>query len=176
MPALIPMPANAYVQKEPERNMTELSISDQAPDFILPKNGGGTVSLAQHSGKKVVLYFYPKDNTEGCTLEAIDFTRLAPEFEATDAVIIGVSPDSVRKHDNFCKKHGLGITLAADEETKVIQTYGLWVEKQMYGRKYMGVERATFLIDRNGRIAAIWRNVKVKGHAEAVLEAATALQ
>jgi peroxiredoxin Q/BCP len=163
------------VQKVPERNMTDLAINDQAPDFTLPTNGGGAVSLSSLLGKKVILYFYPKDNTEACTLEAIDFTRLADAFTAADAVVIGISPDSVRKHDNFCKKHSLGITLAADEDRKVIGTYGLWVEKQMYGRKYMGVERTTYLIDRRGRIADIWHKVRVKGHAEEVLDAAKAL-
>jgi len=156
--------------------MTDLQIADQAPGFTLPTNGAGAVSLANLSGKKVILYFYPKDNTEACTLEAIDFTRLADAFKATDAFVIGISPDSVRKHDNFCKRHSLGITLAADEDRKAIDAYGLWVEKQLYGRKYMGVERATFLIDRAGRIARIWRKVKVKGHAEEVLEAAKTLQ
>ena len=155
--------------------MTELSIGDHAPDFTLPGNGGGEVALSRHSGKKVVLYFYPKDNTEACTVEAIDFTALAREFEKCDTVIIGVSPDSVRKHDNFCRKHSLGIALASDEDRKVIEAYGLWVEKQMYGRKYMGVERTTYLIDRKGRIANVWHKVKVKGHAEEVLEAARAL-
>jgi peroxiredoxin Q/BCP len=163
------------VQKVPERNMTDLAINDQAPDFTLPANGGGAVSLLSLLGKKVVLYFYPKDNTEACTLEAIDFTGLADQFTAADTVVIGVSPDSVRKHDNFCRKHGLGIILASDEDRKVIETYGLWVEKQMYGRKYMGVERTTYLIDRKGRIAAVWHKVKVKGHAAEVLEAARAL-
>lgn len=156
--------------------MSELEIADQAPDFSLPTNGGGLVSLTELLGKKVILYFYPKDNTEACTIEAIDFTRLAADFRAADAVVIGVSPDSVRKHDNFCRKHGLGIILAADEDRQVIERYGLWVEKQMYGRKYMGVERSTYLIDRQGRIANIWHKVKVKGHAEEVLEAARALQ
>lgn len=152
--------------------MTDLSINDQAPDFTLPTNGGAAVSLSSLSGKKVVLYFYPKDNTDACTLEAIDFTRLAGEFAAADAVIIGISPDSVRKHDNFCRKHSLGIILASDEDRRVIEAYGLWVEKKMYGLKYMGVERTTYLIGRDGRIAQVWHKVKVKGHAEEVLEAA----
>ncbi len=155
--------------------MTDLQITDQAPGFTLPTNGGGAASLAGLLGKKVILYFYPKDNTEACTLEAIDFTRLAGDFAAADAVIIGISPDSVRKHDNFCAKHDLGIMLASDEDRSVIEAYGLWTEKQMYGRKYMGVERATFLIDRAGRIARIWRKVKVKGHADDVLDAAKAI-
>lgn len=156
--------------------MTELSTGDRAPDFTLPRNGGGEVALSSHSGKKVVLYFYPKDNTEACTLEAIDFTALAAEFDVAETVVIGVSPDSVRKHDNFCRKHRLGIILASDEDRKVIEAYGLWVEKQMYGRRYMGVERTTFLIDREGRIAEVWRKVKVRGHAAEVLEAARALK
>lgn len=155
--------------------MSELNVGDQAPGFDLPGNGGARISLDKHSGEKVVLYFYPKDNTEGCTLEAIDFTRLMPEFAAAGAVVIGISPDSARKHDNFCKKHNLGIALAADEDTSTIQAYGVWVEKQMYGRKYMGVERSTFLIDGSGKIARIWRKVSVKGHADEVLEAARAL-
>ena len=155
--------------------MTELQIADQAPGFTLPKNGGGEVSLSEYLGKKVVLYFYPKDNTEACTLEALDFTRLAGDFEKAGAVIIGISPDSAKKHDNFCKKHSLGVTLGADEDTSVIKAYGLWVEKQMYGKSYMGVERSTFLIDKDGHIARIWPKVKVKGHAEEVLEATRAL-
>ncbi|MBL0373832.1 peroxiredoxin [Rhizobium sp. KVB221] len=156
--------------------MIELSIGDQAPDFTLPTNGGGTVSLSALSGKKVVIYFYPKDNTQSCTVEAIDFTRLSAEFEDAGTTIIGISPDSVKKHDNFCKKHSLGITLAADEQKQAIDAYGLWVEKTMYGLKYMGVERTTLLIDAAGRIARIWRKVKVKGHAEEVLEAAKLLR
>lgn len=155
--------------------MTELAVTDQAPDFNLPTNGGGAVSLTGLSGKKVVLYFYPKDNTEACTLEAQDFSALAAEFEAADAIIVGISPDSARKHDNFCRKYDLRIILAADEDRKVIETYGLWVEKQMYGRKYMGVERTTYLIGRDGRIAAVWHKVKVKAHAEEVLAAAKTL-
>ena len=155
--------------------MAELNIGDQAPDFTLPKNGGGTVSLNAYSGKKVVLYFYPKDNTEGCTIEALDFTRLSNDFEAAGAVIVGMSPDSAKKHDNFCKKHALGITLASDETTDVLAAYGVWAEKQMYGKSYMGVVRSTFLIGTNGRIARIWPKVSVKGHAEEVLEAARAL-
>jgi peroxiredoxin Q/BCP len=150
---------------------TELSVGDRAPEFELPRDGGKTVKLADYAGKLVVLYFYPQDDTTGCTKEAIDFSQLKPEFEKAGAVVIGVSPDSAKKHDKFKTKHGLTIELAADEERKVIDAYNLWVEKQMYGRSYMGVERATFLIGRDGRIAAIWRKVRVKGHAEAVLQA-----
>lgn len=150
---------------------TDLSVGDKAPKFELPRDGGGTVKLADFAGKPVVLYFYPQDDTTGCTKEAIDFSQLKPEFGKAGAVVIGVSPDSATKHDKFKAKHGLTIELAADEERKVIDAYNLWVEKQMYGRSYMGVERATFLIGRDGRIAAIWRKVRVKGHAEAVLQA-----
>jgi peroxiredoxin Q/BCP len=151
--------------------MIDLNIGDQAPNFDLPANDGRRVSLSEHSGKTVVLYFYPKDNTEGCTLEAIDFTRLKGEFDAAGAAIIGISPDSARKHDNFCRKHGLAITLGSDEDLQAAQAYGVWVEKQMYGRKYMGIDRSTFLIGPDGKIRRIWRKVRVKGHAEEVLEA-----
>lgn len=154
---------------------TDLKIGDRAPPFELPGDGGGSLSLAAFAGRPVVLYFYPQDDTQGCTAEAIDFSRLKPEFERAGAAVIGVSPDSAARHDRFKAKHDLSVALAADEERKAIEAYGLWVEKQMYGRRYMGVERATFLIGRDGRIAAIWRKVRVKGHAEAVLQAVRAL-
>jgi peroxiredoxin Q/BCP len=173
---MIPPPDDDYAQKGFQGNMTELSIGDQAPEFTLPKNGGGDVSLSEHSGKNVALYFYPKDNTEACTVEAIDFTSLAKDFEKANTVVIGVSPDSVKKHDNFCKKYDLGIILAADQDKTLINAFGLWVEKQMFGVKYMGVERTTYLIDKNGRIARVWHKVKVKDHAQEVLEAAKALR
>ncbi|WP_284162896.1 peroxiredoxin [Frigidibacter sp. SD6-1] len=150
-------------------------IGSPAPSFSLPRDGGGTVALADFAGRKVVLYFYPKDDTPGCTTEAIDFTRLAPEFAAADTVVIGVSKDSVKAHDKFCRKHGLGIILASDEAGDTCERYGVWGEKSMYGRTYMGIERATFLIGRDGRIAAIWPKVKVAGHADEVLAAARAL-
>lgn len=153
----------------------ELKIGDEAPQFSLPKDGGDVIRLADFPGRPVVVYFYPKDDTAGCTSEAIDFTRLKPEFDKAGAAVIGISPDSARKHDKFKAKHELSIALAADEERKAIEAYGVWVEKQMYGRSYMGVERATFLVGRDGRIAAIWRKVRVKGHAEAVLEAVRSL-
>jgi peroxiredoxin Q/BCP len=172
---MIPCPDDDYAQKGFEGNMTELSIGDQAPDFTLPRNGGGAVSLANYSGKNVVLYFYPKDNTQSCTIEALEFTALGKDFETAGAVIIGVSPDSVKKHDNFCKKYDLSVILAADTDRRVINAYGLWAEKQMYGVKYMGVERTTYLIDKQGRIAKIWSKVKVKDHARNVLEAAREL-
>ena len=155
--------------------MSELASGASAPLFTLPRDGGSTVSLADYRGRKVVLYFYPKDNTSGCTVEAIDFTALLPAFESADTVVIGLSPDSAASHDKFCKKHSLGIILAADEEKTVLSAYGVWVEKSMYGRKYMGVERTTVLVDREGKIARIWPKVKVAGHAAEVLEAAKSL-
>ena len=156
--------------------MTQLKIGDRAPDFTLPKNGGGTVSLSEYRGKKVVLYFYPQDDTQTCTLQAIDFTSKANAFEAAGAAIVGVSPDSVKKHDRFCAKHKLGITLGADEDRSVIEAYHVWREKKTFGITYMGVVRSTFLIDREGRLARIWDNVRLKGHIDDVLEAAKALQ
>jgi len=148
---------------------------DMAPDFELETDNAGTIRLSDFRGHKVVLYFYPKDNTSGCTTEAKDFSALKEEFDKADAVIIGVSPDTVRRHANFRAKHDLSIILAADPEKEVLQAWGVWKEKSMYGRKYMGVERSTFLIDREGRIARAWRKVRVKGHAQQVLEAAREL-
>ncbi|MFQ5535016.1 MAG: thioredoxin-dependent thiol peroxidase [Sphingomonadales bacterium] len=147
----------------------------QAPDFSLPRDGGGTVSLSQFKGRKVVLYFYPKDDTPGCTREAIAFTGQAAAFEATDTVVVGVSRDSVARHDKFKAKHELRVMLASDESGDVVERFGVWVRKKLYGRTYMGIERATFLIDRDGVITRIWRKVKVKGHAEEVLAAAQAI-
>jgi peroxiredoxin Q/BCP len=146
-----------------------------APDFDLPTDGGGRVKLSDLKGKKVVLYFYPKDDTSGCTLEAIDFTKSAKAFAKAGAVVIGISPDTEKSHDKFKAKHKLGITLAADPEKEAIGAYGLWVEKSMYGRKYMGVERATYLIGPDRRIVREWHKVKVPGHVEEVLEAAKSL-
>ena len=146
-----------------------------APDFTLPRDGGGEVSLSALRGQKVVLYFYPKDDTPGCTTEALDFTARAREFDAAGAVVIGISKDSVAKHDKFVKKHALGIMLASDEHGTTCEDYGVWVEKSMYGKTYMGIDRSTFLIDAEGRIAREWRGVKVPGHAEEVLAAARAL-
>jgi peroxiredoxin Q/BCP len=151
-------------------DMAELSLGDLAPAFTLPRDGGGSIALSDFAGKPVVLYFYPRDDTSGCTSEAIDFSRLKPDFDKAGAVVIGVSPDSAAKHDKFKAKHSLTVELAADEERKAIEAYGVWVEKSLYGRRYMGVERATFLIGPDGRIAALWRKVRVKGHAQAVLE------
>lgn len=152
-----------------------LRIGDKAPLFELPGDGGATLRLADFAGKPVIVYFYPKDDTSGCTSEAIAFSQLAPEFEKAGATVIGISPDSAAKHDKFKAKHDLTVPLGADEKREVVEAYGVWVEKQMYGRSYMGVERSTFLIGRDGRIAQIWRKVRVKGHAEAVLEAARAV-
>lgn len=150
-------------------------IGTAAPDFTLPRDGGDSVTLSALKPKKVVLYFYPKDDTPGCTKEAIGFTEEFAAFEAKGAVILGVSKDSVTKHDKFIAKHDLGIALLSDEESDVCETYGVWVEKNMYGKKYMGIERATFLIDGDGKVVQEWRKVKVPGHVDAVLEAVRAL-
>jgi peroxiredoxin Q/BCP len=148
---------------------------DKAPDFDLPTESGDRVKLSRLRGKPVVLYFYPKDDTSGCTLEAKDFSRLAKDFRKAGVEVIGVSPDSVESHQKFHKKYGLDVRLAADADKEVAGAYEVWVEKSMYGRKYMGVERSTFLIDKRGRIARSWHKVKVPGHAEEVLAAALAL-
>jgi peroxiredoxin Q/BCP len=144
---------------------------ETAPDFTLPRDGGDMVTLSELRPKAVVLYFYPKDDTSGCTKEAIAFTEMSAEFEATGAVVVGVSKDSVAKHDKFIAKHDLGVILVSDEESDVCERYGVWKEKSMYGKKYMGIERSTFLIDGSGKIAQVWAKVKVPGHADAVLEA-----
>lgn len=148
---------------------------DIAPDFTLPRDGGGTVSLSSLRPGKVVVYFYPKDDTPGCTTEAIDFTARKDAFAAAGVTVIGISKDSPASHDKFCRKHGLGIVLASDEGGTTCEDYGVWGEKSMYGKTFWGVERSTFLIGADGRIARVWRKVKVPGHAEAVLEAARAL-
>ena len=147
-----------------------LKPGDPAPPFDLPTAGGGRVSLASLKGKRVVLYVYPKDDTPGCTQEALSFTEKAKAFAAAKTAVIGVSRDSVAKHDKFAAKHGLELTLAADEDGEVCNQYGVWVEKTLYGRTYMGVERATFLLDDKGRIAHVWRKVRVPGHVEEVLK------
>ncbi|MFH1804022.1 MAG: thioredoxin-dependent thiol peroxidase [Pseudomonadota bacterium] len=146
-----------------------------APDFTLPTDGGGTVTLSALRGKPVVIYFYPKDMTPGCTTESCDFRDLQPDFSAIDAQIIGISRDSAASHDKFKAKHGLTFMLAADEDGTACESYGTWVEKSMYGKKYMGVERATFVIDAAGVVRNVWRKVKVKGHASEVLAAVKAL-
>lgn len=150
-------------------------LADTAPDFTLPRDGGDTLTLSALRPKNVVLYFYPRDDTPGCTKEAIAFTGLGDAFEAANTQVIGISKDTAAKHDKFIAKHELGVALVSDAESDVCEQYGVWVEKNMYGKKSMGIERATFLIDGTGKIVQIWRKVKVPGHAEAVLEAAQAL-
>ena len=146
-----------------------------APDFTLPRDGGATVTLSGFRPGKVVLYFYPKDDTPGCTLEAQDFTARLADFTAAGTTVIGVSKDSVKTHDKFCKKHGLGVILVSDEAGTTCEDYGVWLEKSMYGKTYMGVERTTVLIDGTGKVARVWNKVSVKGHADEVLAAARAL-
>lgn len=150
-----------------------LSVGDSAPTVSLPRDGGDMIHMADLSGP-VVLYFYPKDDTPGCTKEAIGFTEQLEQFAASGATVLGVSKDSVAKHEKFAAKHGLKIALLSDENGDVCERYGTWVEKQMYGKTYMGIERTTFLIS-DGKIARIWRKVKVPGHVEEVLEAVRAL-
>jgi len=152
------------------------AVGTKAPAFNLPTDGGGKLSLSALKGKKVILYFYPKDDTSGCTREAIDFNELKEAFAKADAVVVGVSPDSAASHDKFKKKHGLDFPLIADEEKAMLEAYGVWTEKSMYGRKYMGVERTTLLIGADGKVAQVWNKVKVPGHADEVLAAAQALK
>ena len=152
-----------------------VEVGDKAPDFTLPADGGGEVSLKALKGKPVVLYFYPKDDTSGCTAEACAFRDTLPDFSKVKAQVIGISRDSVASHDKFKQKYKLPFPLASDADGKVCEAYGVWVEKSMYGRKYMGIERATFLIDKEGRVARVWRKVKVPGHAEEVLAAVKAM-
>jgi len=147
----------------------------KAPDFTLPTDGGGSVTLSKLKGRKVVLYFYPKDDTSGCTAEACGFRDSFPNFRKIDAAVIGISRDSVASHDKFKKKYELPFMLASDTDGKVTERYGVWVEKSMYGRKYMGIERATFLIDEKGVVRQEWHKVKVPGHVEEVLAAVKAL-
>ena len=157
--------------------MAKATISEggKAPAFKLETDGGKTVALKDFAGKPLVLYFYPKDDTSGCTKEAIDFSAAAGPFKKLGIPIVGVSKDTVASHDKFKKKHALTITLGSDSEGSVIESYGSWVEKSMYGRKYMGIDRSTFLIDSKGRIVKIWRKVRVPGHVDEVLAAAKAL-
>ena len=147
----------------------------KAPGFDLAADGGGRLKLKDFTGKTVVLYFYPKDDTAGCTREAIDFSAAEKQFAKAGAIVIGVSKDSVAQHDKFKAKHKLKVALGADEDGKVVEAYGVWVEKSMYGRKYMGIERSTFLLDGKGVIRSLWRKVKVPGHVDEVLAAVKAL-
>ena len=153
----------------------ELKVGDKAPDFKLTADGDSSVSLKQFKGKKVVLYFYPKDDTPGCTKEAISFTEHLNAFENANTVIIGASKDTVAKHEKFKAKHALNITLVSDEDGTLCENYGVWVLKKNYGREYMGIDRSTFLIDEKGKIAQVWRKVRVNGHVEKVLEAAESI-
>ena len=148
-----------------------LNEGDTAPGFTLPRDGGADVSLSDYAGKHVVLYFYPKDDTPGCTTEAQDFTAARDDFADAGAVVLGISKDPVAKHDKFVAKRDLGIPLLSDAHGDVCERYGVWGEKQMYGKTYFGIERTTFLIGPDGRIAKIWRKVKVPGHVAAVLDA-----
>ena len=152
-----------------------VEVGATAPDFLLPDDSGQTLSLASFQGKALVLYFYPKDDTSGCTAEAIDFSSHLREFDQAGAAVLGISPDSPKSHAKFRAKHELSIPLASDESKTALAAYGVWVEKSMYGRKYMGVERTTVLIARDGKIAKIWPKVKVNGHVEEVLAAVRAL-
>ena len=149
-----------------------IETGQTAPDFTLPRDGGETLTLSAQKPQKVVLYFYPKDDTPGCTKEAIGFSEHLDAFTAAGATVIGVSKDSVKKHDKFRDKHSLTVALVSDEEGTVCEDWGTWVEKKMYGKTYMGIERSTILIDGTGRIARIWRKVKVNGHVDEVLVAA----
>jgi thioredoxin-dependent peroxiredoxin len=153
----------------------ELEVGDKAPAFTLPGDGGGDVALADFKGRKLVLYFYPRADTPGCTREAIDFSRLRADFKKAKTDILGVSADPVKAQDAFKKKHKLTIGLLSDETHKMLDAYGVWGKKSMYGKSFMGILRVTFLIDADGRIAHIWPKVKVDGHADEVLEAAKAL-
>lgn len=156
-----------------------IDVGDKAPDFTLPGDGDSDISLADYAGQNVVLYFYPKDMTPGCTTESIDFTTLMPQFTKANTVIIGISKDTVARHDKFRDKHNLTVRLASDEDGKVLDAYGVWSEKKLYGRTFLGIVRSTFLIDGEGAVRSVWRKVRVKGHADvvlgAVLEASEAL-
>jgi thioredoxin-dependent peroxiredoxin len=152
-----------------------VTIGDKAPDFTMPTDGNGSITLSELRGKPVVLYFYPKDDTSGCTAEACGFRDTIPDYGKTGAVVIGVSRDSVAAHDRFKAKYQLPFTLASDSDGKVTEEYGVWVEKSMYGRKYMGIDRSTFLIDKDGMVRGAWHKVRVPGHVAEVLKAVQAL-
>jgi peroxiredoxin Q/BCP len=155
--------------------MTELAEGAKAPDFKLPTDGGGTFQLSANKGKPVVLFFYPKDDTSGCTAEAVAFSGAKSDFEKLGIVVAGISPDPVKSHDKFRDKHSLTVPLVSDEEKTALSAYGVWKEKSMYGKKYMGVERSTFLIGKDGKVARAWRKVSVPGHVDEVLSAARSL-
>ena len=151
--------------------MSEIEIGAPAPDFTLPKSGGGTLSLSDLRGRKIVLYFYPKDDTSGCTTQACGLRDVYPRIEAKDAVVLGVSPDGVKSHDRFAARFELPFPLLADEDHAVAEAYGVWKERSMYGKTFMGIERSTFLIDENGKIERVWRGVKPAQHAADMLAA-----
>ena len=174
IPGRVASPARTFPQPEPPL-MSMPETGSPAPEFDLPANGGRRIALSDLRGGPVVLFLYPRDDTSGCTAEAKDFTALKPAFDAEGATLLGLSKDSVAKHEKFIAKHDLGVDLLSDEQDETVEAYGAWVEKSMYGRKFMGIERTTFLIDSDGIIRRIWRKVKVKGHAEEVLEAVRAL-
>jgi thioredoxin-dependent peroxiredoxin len=155
--------------------MNMADVDEKAPNPAFLKEGGSTGHIADYQGKKLVLYFYPKDDTSGCTKEGQEFTALAADFERAGAVVLGASKDSVKSHAKFIAKYDLAVELASDESGELCEAFGVWVEKSMYGKKYMGIERSTFLIGADGKIAQVWRKVKVPGHAAAVLEAVKAL-
>ena len=152
-----------------------LDASELAPDFTLPRDGGGEITLSSLRPGKVVLFFYPRDDTPGCTKESIAFTDMADDFAKAGATVLGISKDSVASHEKFRDKHSLGMALLSDADSTVCESYGVWKEKNMYGKKFMGIERSTFLIDGDGNVAKVWRKVKVPGHVEAVLEATQSL-
>jgi len=154
---------------------TQIEEGQPAPDFTLPRDGGGEMGPSDLTGKKVVLFFYPRDDTSGCTKEAVGFSELAAEFDKAGAVVVGISKDGIKKHDKFRDKHSLTVPLLSDENSDVTERFGAWVEKSMYGKKYMGIERSTFLIDGEGTVRRVWRKVKVPGHVDEVLDAVKAL-
>jgi len=154
---------------------SSLESGQAMPEFDLDADASSRISSSDLKGYKAVIYFYPKDDTPGCTKEAIAFTQLKQAFEAADTKVVGISADTAHKHDKFIAKHDLGITLGSDPELDTLKDFGVWVQKAMYGRKYFGIERSTFLIDADGKVAKVWRKVRVAGHAEEVLKAAEAL-
>ncbi len=175
-PKAAPKPISPVAPVLPSAVMPSLpAVGEKAPDFSLPADNGSPIGLASLTGKTVVLYFYPKDDTPGCTIEAIAFSNLRAAFEAVGAIVIGVSKDSVDAHCKFKGKHNLSIPLLSDESGKMLEKYGVWVEKNLYGRTYMGINRTTFLIDRDGIIRRVWPKVKVEGHADEVLAAVKSL-
>ena len=154
--------------------MSDLNVGSVAPDFTLPSDGDGSLTLSDFKGQNVVLYFYPRDDTPGCTTEAKEFTDAKDELAGLNTVVIGMSKDTPAKHDKFIAKHDLDVRLASDEEGGTLEAYGVWVEKKNYGKTYMGIERSTFLIDEDGKVAEVWRKVRVKGHVDKVIEAVKA--